>query len=537
MRVSKKVQICGMIETTKSFQTVERLIYSLAIFLAVWAGYSVVDELSIFLAASDEINSYNAVVHAAEGGVPLKGPHPDWLVYDANSEYPVYGSHLVISYMNVPIYYFAQATGISMELLYGCWPYFLILGIVFVAIWVRPNARWPKELTLLFLPTILSSWTLASLHFIRYYSYSYVFMIVCAYFAYRVYTSELRYALRLLLTLVLLFIPGLFHQVNFTLLVFGFGIIVFDFFRSGRHKLYEKRTLITGAVGFLVLFGLAFFNGLFRATVRQFLAEVDFSLTFQAMGNYFKVNQPSGFFFVMGPLVLFFAATVLSLKKKKFVNHFFLLSLGYFFFSWVILSVVMGGEFNPPYGFNRYYLIVHIAYIVALGTGVYILLEALIEKLKWKNVPPVYPFVALVGALYLTVGNVLSPFNVRDQNFSLIPRFERPILDVVEKEMEKHSETVFLTSRPAMMMHYFNEVPCYAWSTSLTLEELKVIAETHPNGTIWVLFGYQNVVRPEIMELVLTILPEYQSEMLIKSSELTKVLDYYTPVLKEKYGV
>lgn len=513
-----------------------RIAYSLSLVLIAWAGWQAVDELSVFLASSDEISSYNAVVHAAETGVPLKAPHPDALLFDEEEKYPVYTSHLVISYLNVPAYYVAHALGWNFEWIYGAWPFFLLLTALFVGLWVRPTASWPKELTLLFLPTILSSWTLASLHFVRYYSYSYVFMLVCAYSAYAAYSSKLRYAFRVLLALIILFIPGLFHQVNFTLLVFGVAVIGFDFFKSGRHKLYEKRTLVMGAVGLVVLFGLAFFNALFRATVRQFLAEVDFSLTFQAMGNYFKVNQPSGFFFVMGPLILFFIAFVWSLKKKAFVNRFFYMSLGYFFFSWFILSVVMGGEFNPPFGFNRYYLVVHLAYITALGTSVYILFEAAIEKLKNEVIKPVYPFVFVVAVLYLSVGNLLSPYSLKDQNYSLIPRFERPILSVLEKEIEKQGEMVFIVGRPSLLVHYFPQVPCYAWNYDLTLESLEEISKAHPNATIWLLFGYQNLVQPKTLEFVKNILPQYRDEMLIKSSELSKSLKYQGPILKEKYG-
>ena len=514
-----------------------RIVYSLAIALMAWAGWQAVDELSIFLISSDEVMSYNAVVHAAETGVPLKAPHPNWSIYDAAKEYPVYQSHLVISYLNVPIYYFSKVSGISFELLYGCWPYFLILGIVFVGLWVRPTARWPKELTILFLPTILSSWTLASLHFVRYYSYSYISILTFGYLAYKVYQTKIRYPFKVLIAFLLLFIPGLFHQVNFTLLVFGFTVIIFDFFKSGIHKEYSTKSLVIGGVGLVALFSASFLNSLFKFTVLQFIEEINTSLILQAMGNYFKVNQPSGFLFVMGPLILFFVAFVLSLKKKAFVNHFFYFSLGYFFFSWFILSVVMGGEFNPPFGFNRYYLVVHIAYIVALGTSVFILIGAAIDKLKKESIQPVYIFVAVVAGLYLTVGNVFSPYNLIDQNYSLIPRFERPILDVVNKEMEKHKETVFLTYRPNMMMHYFSEAPCYNWSTGLTLDRLKEIAETHSDATIWVIFGYGSRVRPEILELVTTILPEYRDEMLIKSSELKKALDYQGPYLKEKYDL
>lgn len=514
-----------------------RLIYSIAIALMAWAGWQAVDELSVFLVSSDEVMSYNAVVHAAESGVPLKAPHPNWSIYDAAEEYPVYRSHLVISYLNVPIYYFSKASGISFELLYGCWPYFLILGIVFVGLWVRPTARWPKELTILFLPTILSSWTLSSLHFTRYYSYSFVLLIVCGYFAYRIYSGKLKYGVRVLLALSILFIPGLFHQVNFTLLAFGFAIIVYDFFKSGRHKEYSTKSLIMGSILMVVLFGLSFVNTMFRSTVLQFLAEIDTSLIGQAMGNYFRVNQPRGALYVMGPFLIFVLAFIFSLRKKAFVNHFFYFSLGYFFFTWFVLSLVMGGEFNPPFGFNRYYLITHVAFLIAIGTGVYIILEEGLIKLNKPGFLPIYPFVLLISIAYLAVGNVFSPYALEDQNFSLIPRFERPIIDVVNKEKAKFEETVFLTHRPNMMMHYFNEIPCYYWSADLTLDDLREIAETHPSATIWVLFGYQNKVRPEIREFALTILPEYQSEMMIKASELAKALDYYKPILKEKYNL
>ena len=484
---------------------------------------------------SDEVSSYNGLVHAAETGVPLKAPHPESVMFDPDEDYEHYFSHQFIIYFNVPAYFILDAIGLSIEDWYGSWPFILSLFIILTFIWIKPKSSNAEEILVLFVPTILSSWTLASLHFIRYYGYMYVFTIVCSYGAYKIYYSKKPFLWRIIGVVICLTIPGLFHQTLFSLLAFGLLSILVDFFVSGLHKEFKRTNLLIGIAGVFALLLSAIFMPILRLSVaiNRAFKEWDPSTFGQAIENYLEVNNPSGPGFFMFNLLLLVFGTFLSLRRSDFVGRFFRLSAGFFIFGLILYSMLMGGAFNPPFGFNRYYLTLHVAYLISASLFVYMVFDVLLQLIKF-SFKSSHAIVLLSVVLYLLIGNVFGKYSMDDQNFSLIPRYEVGLTDMLNQEHEKAKrkgqQLVFVTGQMGLVQHYFPEVPAYRLGPYTTLDELEQISNAYPNKTDIIYFlMVKSRAQQRVVVFVKTILPEFNGEMKIKGDQLQKAFREIAP--------
>lgn|GEM_PF-4960991 len=517
---------------------VSRIILSLGVFATLYAGFSSIDYLSQYLHLSDEISSYNGLVHAAETGVPLKAPHPESVMFDPEEDYSVYFSHRFISYFNVPAYFVLEALDLSIEDWYGAWPFILSLIIILGFIWIKPKSPNAEEILVLFVPTILSSWSLASLHFVRYYGYMYVFTIICSYAAYKFYYSKKPFLWRIIGVVLILTLPGLFHQTLFILLAFGLLAIVVDFFVSGVHKEYKRSNLVLGASGIIALLITAIFIPALRLNValNRFLQEWDPSTFSQAIGNYMEVNNPSGAGFFLVNLILLVFGTFLSFRGSDFYRRFFRLSAGFFLFGLIVYSMVMGGAFNPPFGFNRYYLTIHISYLISAGLFVIMVLD---ELKRFVKLPMKATNILLIACMifYLSVGNVFGAFSLDDQNFSLIPRYEVGLTDMLDKEyrktVKKDQQLVFITGQVGLIQHYFPQVPAYRLGPYTTLDELEEISKAYPNKSDIIYFlMVKSRAQQRVVVFMTSILPEFDGEMKIKGDQLQKAFREIAPTVR-----
>ena len=520
---------------------IRRIVLSLGVLVMLYAGISSVNYLDKYLHLSDEVSSYNGLMHAVKTGVPLDAPRPESVMYDPDEDYDVYASHKFILYFNVPAYFVVNGLGLRVEKWYGAWPFLLTMVIALAALWIRKKDSGPEELIVLLMPTVLSSWTLSSLHFVRYYGYMYVFGIVCSFAAYKLYTSERPYWLRVLGVLILLLVPGLFHQTLFSLLAFGIIALTVDFFTSGLRKEYPRWLVIGGAIGITALLTIAATVPAVRLNVaiERFFREWDPSTFGQAIGNYMSVNNREGAGWFLFNLILLVGGGYLSFKRNDFFARFFRLSAGYFLFALVLYSMIMGGVFNPPFGFNRYYLIVHVAYLLSIVTFTHMVLAQVFELATRSWTPAVV--ITIAGAfLYLAAGNIFSPFTMDEQDFSLIPRHDQKALDYVTAQtdqLEKQgSDVVFITGQVGLLQHYFPDIPAYKLGSKTTIDDLHEAAQNHPDA-IYFFVMLNKPPRQPVFEFVKAIYPNFTGEMLIKGKQLIRAYDELAPAIKEKYGL
>lgn len=520
---------------------IQRIVLSLGVLVMLYAGISSVNYLDKYLHLSDEVSSYNGLIHAVKSGVPLDAPRPESVMYDPEEEYDVYESHKFILYFNVPAYFVVRALGEKVEKWYGGWPFVLTMIILLVALWLRKKDSGPEELIILFIPTVLSSWTLSSLHFVRYYGYMYVFGVVCSFGAYKLYHSNRPYWQRLIGTLVILLVPGLFHQTLFSILAFGVIALAIDFFASGLHKEYSKKKIIGGAflIGILMIVAATVPAFRLNVAIARFFRELDPSLFTQALGNYMYVNNPEGPGWFLFNLIVLFGGGYLSFKQSHFFARFFRLSAGYFLFTLFLYSMIMGGEFIPPFGFNRYYLIVHVAYLLAIVSFTYMVLHLAIQLAKKSWTPTVA--ITIAGAfLYLAAGNIFSPFTQDEQDFSLIPRYETDALEFLQSQVEviqqEGKNVAFVTGQVGLLQHYFPQIPAYRLGTKTTMDDIYGYATENPKAVYYFVM-LNKVPNQPVAEFLTAIYPEFRGEMLIKGKEIKKAYKNLSPAIKEKYGL
>jgi hypothetical protein len=493
---------------------IERIVLILSLGVLLYAGVDAINEQGIWLRQSDETKSYSGLLHTVSTGVPLDAPRPESVMFDPDKEYDVYRSHRTISYLNVPVYYVLESLDISMEKWYGGWPFVLSMIILVLALAFQRSKTSARELAVLFLPTALSTWTLASLHYIRYYGYEYVFGIVCSFAAYQVYASSRPYWFRVSSVIILLLMPGLFHPTLYSLVAFGIMALAVDFFVSKVYKNYESKLILYAVVGGLasvvLLFALPFLR--LAKILKRFGKELDLELTGQAISNYMKINNPEGLFWFMFNITLVFAGLYLSFRRKDFYGKFFRLSLGYFFFGLVLFSMLMGGDFNPPYGFNRYYLIIHIAYIICSGLLVYMAIDELLKRTS-VEVPSSIPYALLIVLLFFGIGNVFSPYSMNDQNFSLVPRYKSGHLDALNKDVRKANrkeyDLVVVSGQSGLIRHYFPTAYTQRVTGRSDIGEVRQAALDHPDGVLFFIMMTKGIPR-ELDELIEYIYPEFE---------------------------
>ncbi|QTN38477.1 hypothetical protein HZ996_04710 [Cryomorphaceae bacterium] len=520
---------------------IQRVVLSLGILAMLYAGISAVNYLDKYIHLSDEVSTYNGLAHAVESGVPLAAPHPESVNFNPDLEYKTYDSHRFILYFNVPAYFILQALNVSVEKWYGGWPFVLTMLIMLLALWIRPTDQGPKELAILFLPTILSSWTMSSLHFIRYYGYMYVFGIVCSFAAYKIYYSKRPYGVRVLAASLLLLIPGLFHQTLFSILVFGLLAMIVDFFTSGLHKEYPRKLLLAGGGALIALLVAAATIPALRLNVAigRFFREWDPSTFGQALGNYMDVNHPEGAGWFLFNLIMLFGGGYLALKRNDFYGRFFRISAGYFVFALVLYSMIMGGTFIPPYGFNRYYLIVHVAYLVSIGLFGVMAFEFVAEKLK-KNWSPIPVYVGVIVLAFLAVGNVFSPFSMDEQNFSLVPRYERDVLDYLDSQIQiienKEREVIFVTGQVGLVQHYYPQYRAIKLGPKTRMEDFYEIGKANPKAVLYVVMA-NKPPRNDVAEFLRAIYPKFNGEMKVRGKEMVRAYEQESPRIKKKYGL
>lgn len=380
---------------------IERIVLILSLGVLLYAGVDAINEQGLWLRQSDETKSYSGLLHTVSTGVPLDAPRPESVMFDPDKEYEVYRSHRTISYLNVPVYYVLESLDISMEKCYGGWPFVLSLIILVLALAFQRSKTSARELAVLFLPTALSTWTLASLHYIRYYGYAYVFGIVCSFAAYQVYASSRPYWFRVSSVIILLLVPGLFHTTLYSLVAFGI--------------------------------------------------------------------------------------------------------------------MAMAVDFKPPYGFNRYYLIIHIAYIICSGLLVYMVLDELLKRTS-VEVPSSIPYALLIVLLFFGIGNVFSPYPMNDQNFSLVPSYKSGLLDALNKDVRKANpkeyDLVLVSGQSGLIRHYFPTAYTQRVTGRSDIGEVRQVALDHPDGVLFFIMMTKGIPR-ELDELIEYIYPEFEDNMKI----------------------
>lgn len=380
---------------------IERIVLILSLGVLLYAGVDAINEQGLWLRQSDETKSYSGLLHTVSTGVPLDAPRPESVMFDPDKEYEVYRSHRTISYLNVPVYYVLESLDISMEKCYGGWPFVLSLIILVLALAFQRSKTSARELAVLFLPTALSTWTLASLHYIRYYGYAYVFGIVCSFAAYQVYASSRPYWFRVSSVIILLLVPGLFHTTLYSLVAFGI--------------------------------------------------------------------------------------------------------------------MAMAVDFKPPYGFNRYYLIIHIAYIICSGLLVYMVLDELLKRTS-VEVPSSIPYALLIVLLFFGIGNVFSPYPMNDQNFSLVPSYKSGLLDALNKDVRKANrkeyDLVVVNGQSGLIRHYFPTAYTQRVTGRSDIGEVRQVALDHPDGVLFFIMMTKGIPR-ELDELIEYIYPEFEDNMKI----------------------
>jgi hypothetical protein len=400
-------------------------------------------------------------------GLPVYGTYKDVVsapISDPATLTFYYWEYSLEMYLRFPFYLAAQYIHFD-------WKYWSSLGYVYIILLflvykfvVRNNGQEGKfpliPIAYFLLLLGLSTYSSSQFHYVRYYPFTIISMAFAHFttlylFVSSRYSTTKKYALILLIA----FIPGLFHMINWTYFFYWLTIIFFIQAYNQVKIFREKKNARDGngkSVIFLVaIAGVACLLVFF---VFNFLKDrVYFSTeNIKVVSEFFKFyfNPASKNFAVCIGLLLI----LLSYRRfYPFEKKLFLLSIGFLIFSLAGLSVAGGkGLIANIYTYSMFFFPILLAIAALMLYTVYKWLTAKVKGVPGKEV--VFFIIPLILVYYL--------FATSFKNYENTARGTTKEFTEIENYLKKDKDCVFITSDNSLYFYaYFPDNKCYLYRT------------------------------------------------------------------------
>lgn len=471
-------------------------IFLIAIICSSFLILQRVNELSLLIPMSDELEVINSTIAVAETGIPQLKPPNNHAAYNPN--YPSEGYTKVTSryaieyYLRAFIYKITTAFGLDWKYASNFF-YFLLFPIAFLIFYLYFKKTFIPISSVGFLLILIgaSTWASSSFHYVRYYAFTLIFVLVChiaAFYCYFVWKQPIWK--KILLTLLIAWIPGgLIHEANYVIAAFWVVVItVFEtrriFFLKNIAEKAKKRGLFTLSIIFFSGILLILLPGRIpiidvKNPVRAFLGrfnKVDFSS--EAFMAFADLNFNTSFLGITMTLSLVcFAIWKLSLLNK-YGAYLWKLCLTSTIFSFFLLFFLLDNNYIGYFGYNRYFFVVHVQYLLFLSLCLTVLYRYIVKNIKIVvQIKRVLVFVALITPFVVSL-SPLSSLPPKTYDFSIGPRIKQHYKKKIQ-QLASNPNTLMITNHPYFAFTLIDNNPIFVLS-----KYPDTLRQVPPNSTV-----------------------------------------------------
>ncbi len=473
------------------------IIFTIGLFVAGILLQQRVGQLSNLLPVSDELRVLTATKSVAETGVPQLKPSQNQAAY--NDSYPTEGysnakQYAVEYYLRAFAYKIANTFGFEWKYFSNLF-YFFIIAFIPLVLYVlyRQTVMPIPAFAFLFILIGASIWTSSAFHYIRYYSFSLIFLLTSHLIAVYLYTKwQQPMWKKIPLILLITWIPGgLIHTANYILPAFWISFIVL--IESWRIFFSAKITQQTKIRTALVMFGVFLIGVIFatgavnrvlpfgnRNPIQAFLSrlqKVEFDS--QAFDRFIALNFNTSIIGVLLTIfIIGFAVWKLPILKKTGV-FFWKITLASTLFSFILLFFLIGNNYVGYFGYNRYFFVVHIQYLLFLALCLTVIYRFLVQNIKLRLPGKRVGIFSLIALPFATSLLPLSSLPDDTYNFSILPILKTNYKKQVQK-LGNQEKTLVMTNHALFALSLLDNNPIF------TLRQAPdTLASVSPNSTLF----------------------------------------------------
>ncbi|MFK7907392.1 MAG: hypothetical protein AB8B69_19815 [Chitinophagales bacterium] len=474
------------------------IIFSIALLVTGILLQKRVSSMADLIPVSDELWVISATTGVAETGHPQLKPSNEQIAY--NSEYPTDGyaevkQYIVEYYLRAFVYKTADALEVEWKYLSNLFYFFLFASIpLFLYVFFK-RTLFPLTIFAFLLILIGTSvWASSAFHYIRYYSFSLVFVLTCHTLAAYCYLKwEQPLWKKIPVILFITWIPGgLIHAANYVLPAFWtlFSVLVILqhlFFSKKVSKKNKIRSLAVLAslftIGLLLTIGsiyrvLPISNG--KNPIHLFLwrlNKVEFSS--QAIEAFVALNFNTSIGGILAIiLIVGFAVWQLPILRKTGV-FFWKITLASTVFSFVLLYFLVGNNYVGYFGYNRYFFVVHVQYLLFLALCLTVLYRFLVQNIKVSFMGKRVVLFSLIALPFVTSILPLSSLPADTYNFSIVPILKTNYKKQVQKLGDQEKTLVF-TNHALFSLSLLDNNPIF-----ILRQPPDTLASISPNNTLF----------------------------------------------------
>ncbi|MEZ4887174.1 MAG: hypothetical protein R3E32_20755 [Chitinophagales bacterium] len=442
--------------TKKKIYLQNIVIFTMALFTAGILLQQRVSSLSHLIPVSDELWVVNATIATAETGEPQLKPSNHQVAYNAN--YPEEGytkvrQYAVEYYLRAFVYKVAKTLGVEWKYLSNLFYFFLFASLpLFLYVFFKRTLLPLPTFAFLFILIGASVWASSAFHYVRYYSFTLIFVLVCHILAsYCYFRWQQPLWKKIPLVLLIAWIPGgLIHTANYVLpafwTMFSVAVILQRIFLAPNVSQKNKiRSLIVLAGLFIigVLLASGIINSVLpfgnRNPIQAFLSriqKVDFSFT--AIEAFGVLNFNTSIFGIITTVfIVGFATWQLPILKKSGI-FFWKITLASTLFSFVLLLFLLDSNYAGYSGYNRYFFVVHVQYLLFLALCLTAIYRFLVKNVRKQFSGKRVLIFSMIASPFVFSILPLTDLPDMHYNFSIVPRlttnYQEQVHDIAKRE-------------------------------------------------------------------------------------------------------
>ncbi len=439
------------------------IILTLAVIISLFSLHKALAELSVYIPISDELANIFAVQSISLKGTPHFMEIKSYVNFDPG--FPYYQKYFWYApelYLRYPFYVFSALLPWFWGTVSNLFYLYLTMVVLIIFSW-KKNTKIPViPASILILLIGYSTWASNSFHYVRYYPFSLLSLMICHFCCSYLFTFPgISLVKRRLLVLIIAFVPYLFHQINLLYLLLWVGIIGWKMVKEKTYtSVYKRKILSITIVGIL----LTAITLLVYIVFKQALVLIHFDFNVQpTLSKFVALNfntSPSGILITI--LIILFGS--LSLKQLSlYEKNLLYFAIVFFMLSLLIMAPLMGGNYTQYNGANRYYFIQHLFYLVTLAlfiTAIYKNINRLIPDFYAKQI---IVFILVCTPLFLKAFT-LNNLNKENYTFSILPRIYQSEINRIKKET-KDMDYIIVTSNNEFSIYNFPERTSYVFDS------------------------------------------------------------------------
>ena len=437
-KVVEKLKIKSVVKSLTSLQKTI-FIFIPSIIISLFLIHYNTNTLSKYAPSDDEITNIFSLKSIQNFGLPYQSPPKETVNYVEGFPYHLYWEYGPESYLRFPFYFASTIISFNWYQISSLGYLYLILIFLIYYFIKDKSVRLPLIAISLFILCLgCSPWASCTFHFVRYYPFTLLFMVLSQFACCYIYTFSnfINLFKKYLFILVVALIPSLFHQINAFFFAFWLSFIslkiIINQFKTFNFKEYKfwltilfLSSIIAGIITLVVNF-----DKWTDASYMQ-LFNPDNRYVFKAFLLTNLDNSKLGYFILL-IFSIFGIISIRSLSKYEF--NLFLFSNAAILFS-LFAFVVMGGAHvsMSTYAMSRYLLFLHPLYLLIISLLLTAIVKKIFEIIKNKEAQIATYYAVLIILLALVYSKSLR----LSQYFNPLVMVEKKDINSIQQIIKK----------------------------------------------------------------------------------------------------